>query len=407
MTAPAADIDVKPVSRTGEGRLVLILGICGFASTFTMRLMDPIVPDLAREFQRSVPDVALFTSAFALAYALSQPVLGPVGDAFGKVKMIRIAAAVLGLMLIASAFAQTYGQMLVLRTVSGMAAGGIIPLAFAAIGDRVAFEERQVVIGRMLVMMILGQMSGSAFSGIVSHQIGWRTVFLVAAALSLTAATLSLLFLKPRGERPPAPSLSGVIVGYRGLFANPRTLPLYLLVMIEGAFAFGSYPYIAGVLAERSGTGSAEAGIVIGAAGIGGLCYGFLVGRLVQSLGVKLMTRLGGLLMGAALLTFALPLPWWTAIPIFFLHGFAFYLLHNNLQTRATDLSETHRGSAVALFAASFFTGHSIGPPTMGELSHWLGAPGAIVVLGVGLIGVGLLAPYLLGFGRNGDSETD
>lgn len=387
--------NAKPAS---VGRTIAILGGCGFASTFTMRLFDPIVPELAVELSRPIADIAIFATGFALCYAVSQPVLGPIGDAIGKVRMIRFSVFLLSALLILTAGASGYSSLFILRAISGAVGGGIIPLALAAIGDAVPVAERQIAIGRFLAMIILGQMSGATVSGVVSDQVGWRAVFLLAAGLAFTAGTLAIFFL-PVGDkaRGALPRIGPTLESYRGIFANPRTLPLYLLVMAEGAFAYGSFPYIAGILADRAGTGASEAGLIVGMVGVGGVIYALSVRRIVRLLGIKLMTRIGGFSMGAMLLLFSLPFPWWSALGLFFVHGFSFYLIHNNLQNFSTELSTTHRGSAVGLFAGSFFVGNGCGPALFGALYHYLPASTSLAIFGVALISVGVMAPLALG----------
>lgn len=56
----------------------------------------------------------------------------------------------------------------------------------------------------------------------------------------------------------------------------------------------------------------------------------------------------------------------WVAVLSGFLLGTAFYMIHNAIQTRATELSQQFRGSAVSLHAFSFFTGQSLGPIAFG-----------------------------------------
>ena len=68
----------------GTSRLILVLAAGGFASTFAGRTVEPLVGVLARDFASPPATVALLSTAFALPYALIQPVLGPVGDALGK-----------------------------------------------------------------------------------------------------------------------------------------------------------------------------------------------------------------------------------------------------------------------------------------------------------------------------------
>jgi predicted MFS family arabinose efflux permease len=379
------------------GALIPVLGLCGFASTFTMRLIDPLVPMLASEFGQSVHRIAFLVTAFSGCYALGQPFLGPIADAVGKLRSISTCLALLGLLSALAAFATDFWMLLILRAAGGVMAGGVIPAAMAAIGDRAQMAERQIMLGRFLVIMIIGQMAGAAFSGVVADHIGWRAVLGTAALLAIGGAVLVRLVLKPRpnAARPPL-SLSGAMESYRAVFANPRSKLLYLLVMLEGALVFGLPPFVAAILHERSGVGSSEAGIAIGAMGLGGLIYGVLTRLLVQRVGPSQMMRFGGIAMALGLFAFVLPGPWWSAIGVFLLIGFGFFLLHGTFQALATELAPTARGSAMALFACFFFMGHATGPLAMGALLNALGIAGALIVFGLGIGLLGLATPKLL-----------
>lgn len=380
--------------------LIWVMGACGFASNFTLRLVDPLVPTLATEFERTIPQTAMLATAFSLSYALGQPFLGPISDAIGKIRSISICLALLGLLAVLASFATRFDTMLALRAGAGIFAGGVIPAAMAAIGDRAPVAERQIALGRFLVIMIVGQMSGAAFSGVVAHHIGWRAVFDIAAALALISMTLVLVFLKPRpGAKRERPSVSGALTSYRHVFANPKTPILYGLVMVEGALVFGLPPYVAAILNERSGVGSSEAGFVLGSLGLGGVVYGVLTRRLVSRLGPARMTTVGGIIMAAAYVVFAFPLPWWTAIGVFMTLGFGFFLMHGTFQAVATELAPQARGSAVALFACSLFTGHATGPLLMGGALHLFGTTAAALIFAVALAVLGIVTPRILPLG--------
>ena len=75
--------------------LLFILSLCGFSGALATRLLDPLITSIAAEFATTVGVVALLSSAFALPFGLSQPLLGPTGDAFGKAVVIKVATAVL------------------------------------------------------------------------------------------------------------------------------------------------------------------------------------------------------------------------------------------------------------------------------------------------------------------------
>ena len=379
-------------------RLILVLGACGFASTFTMRLLDPLVPTLASEFGKSIPQIAMIATGFSISYAIGQPFLGPVADAVGKARTILVSLIALSVMLILSAFVTQFEVLFLIRMAMGVFAGGIIPVAMAAIGDRAPMHERQVALGRFLTIMIIGQTAGAAFSGIIADAFGWRTVMLVSAVLAAIAATLVAVILKPRPDaKRETLSLGNAMARYRIVFANPKTLVLYALVVTEGALIFGIMPYVAGILADRAGVGATEAGLAVGGAGLGGLIYGFGVRALVARLGPVRMVTAGGFLMAAAIATFSLPfLPWWTAIGCFMVQGFGFFLMHGTFQAQATELAPEARGSAVALFACALFLGHALGPVMVGLLKTGFGPQPALLAMAIGIALLGLVAPRVL-----------
>jgi len=377
--------------------LILVLGACGFASTFTMRIIDPLIPTLAGEFGRSVPQIVMMVTGFSLAYALGQPFLGPVADAIGKIRTILTCLLALALFSTVAALSQSYEIMSVVRCVTGIASGGIIPIAMAAIGDRAPMQERQVALGRFLVLMIIGQMSGSACSGLIATHLGWRAAFLSAAGVAALAAVLVTIVLKPRRNVTRQPlSVAGALANYRIVFANPRTKLLYGLVVIEGILLFGIPAYVAAILFARSGVGPGEAGLAIAGMGFGCLVYGLLTRILVERLGPTRMTRTGGVVCAVGLALFAFDWPWWSAIPLFALQGFGFFLLHGTFQAQATELAPAARGSAMALFACCFFLGQATGPLAMGAAMHALGAPAAILLFAAAIVLFGYLTPRIL-----------
>lgn len=395
--APSAPPPAAP-SQGSLNSLILVLGACGFASTFTMRLLDPLVPTLAAEFGRSIAQVAAIATAFSFAYAIGQPFLGPIADSLGKLRTIATCLGALALLSLAVTFAGSFEMLTVVRMVAGISAGGIIPVAMAAIGDRAPMAERQIMLGRFLVLMIVGQMAGAACSGLIAEHLGWRYVFVMAGSLAAIAGVLVLVVLKPRPDARRAPlSFAGALANYAAVFANPRSKLLYGLVIVEASLIFGMPPYIAAILQERAGVGPSQAGLVIAGTGLGGIVYGVLTRILVERLGPARMTVMGGIVMGLAFALFSLAfLPWWSAIAIFTLNGFGFFLMHGTFQAQATELAPTARGSAVALFACALFCGHALGPVLMGTALHLFGTSGAILVFAAGITLLGFSVPRIL-----------
>ena len=149
--------------------LLFILSLCGFSGALATRLFDPLITSIAADFATPVSVVALLSTAFALPFGLSQPFLGPTGDAFGKEVVIKVAVSVLALCLLASTFAPNLKLLFVSRVLGGVAAGGIMPVCMALIGDRFALAVRQVALSRFIGATLIGQLVGASVGGMAAE----------------------------------------------------------------------------------------------------------------------------------------------------------------------------------------------------------------------------------------------
>jgi predicted MFS family arabinose efflux permease len=355
--------------------LLLVLGITGFASNIAIRIVDPMVPLVARNLDVTVAAAAMLATAYTLPYALVQPVLGPLGDSKGKARVMTWCLFVLAASLVACMAAPDYATLAVFRAVSGAAAGGVIPLAIAMIGDRFPVEERQLALSRYLVAVIVGQVTGAPLAGLMSDAFGWRPVFGVAAIVALVAGVAVKTMIRPRPvERPPL-SFSASLGTYRALAANPAARICYVAVFVEGIAIYGGLPYVAALLESRNAGGVREAGFVVAGIGIGGVIFAFGAKSLLARVPRGSVMLAGGWVIAAGLLAAGVSPTWPLEMAAFTLAGLGFYMLHTGLQTEVTEVMPAARGSAVALHAFSLFVGMAAGPVVWGPGLAWLGAP--------------------------------
>ncbi len=374
--------------------LFLVLAACAFASSFSLRLIDPLILPIASHFAVATSQAAMLSPAYALPYAMSQPFLGPISDRFGRLRCIRICMAGLAVTLLFGAVAPTFEALFVSRMIAGVFGGGLVPLVLAALGDAYDMAGRQVAIGRMLFALITGQMLGSIVAGFASGAFGWRSAFWISCMLAVLASAVAWTAL-----RATSPAASGASVSFRVLygrvFANPKARWLYPAVLVEGMLFFGFFPYAGEALLAmepNSPRGVAtRVGFVLGAFGIGGLVYAVTVRRLIATLGVTRMCIVASLLGAGAYAVLAISVNWWQAAVAMLASGLAFYMLHNCLQTEATELAPAARGSAVALFASALFLGQGAGPLMYGPLSKFAGHSGAYLLVALALTVLGQL----------------
>src|ERR1700704_3994557 len=166
--------DSRSAGRPPSAQRVLRLSMLAvFATTMFFRAVDPVVPQIADHFVVDSGTVALLATAFSLPYAIMQPVLGGLADAFGKTRLMTWSLLVLVISAVIGAAAPNFSVLFVSRMVSGIVAGGVFPISVAIAADLVAVEHRQVAVGRMLGAAMVGNLLGSPAAGLAGDLIGW------------------------------------------------------------------------------------------------------------------------------------------------------------------------------------------------------------------------------------------
>lgn len=382
-------------------RSIAALSAAAFMSSSTIRVGDPLIPQIAADFGTGVGAAAIVTTSFALAYGVCQLVHGPLGDRYGKVRVIVLATALSAFTTAAVALSDTLASLGILRFLSGITSSAIIPLAMAYIGDVVAYEQRQATLARFLFGQILGSVFGQIAGGVLGEFLHWRAIFLVLAALYVVAALVIYTELRSGRivDRRDIVDLSpaALVRRYAGLLARGRVRMVLGVVFLEAVLFYGGFSFFGAYLHEAYGLDFARIGGLLAFFGAGGLIYVFLARRLLPVLGERGFAVCGGVLL---LIAFGVA-PWAGAGAGFALvaalSGLGFYVLHTTLQTNATQMAPEARGSAVAIFASSLFLGTSVGVTLGGMLIERIGYGPVFLGCGIGLVALGAGFNLLLG----------
>jgi predicted MFS family arabinose efflux permease len=378
-------------------RLLNVVGLTVFATSLFVRAVDPVIPQIASNLWVEPATAALLSTAFALPYAILQPVLGPVADVIGKTRLMTICLLLLVVTSVASAIATNFEVLLVLRALSGVVSGGIYPVSMALVADLVPIGQRQVALSRILFAGMTGNLLGATASGIIGDLIGWRGVFLVLSAVGALVLVAALLgFRGVTAVQTPRVELKSVPANYRAIFSNPSAKVCYGAVFLEGMFIFGVFPYVALLLLGGGEARASIAGIVISGFWVGGVIYTVAVGNLLEMFGQRRVMMAGGCAAALALIGLAFGAGWPLALGAFVGLGVGFYLLHGSIQVYMTELAPNARASATALHSSSFFFGQSLGPIMYGVGFGLIGSGlslgvGAVVIALVGIVAVKLL----------------
>ncbi len=371
--------------------ILIRLSFIGFVTALSSRCVDPVIPQIAWGLQIDPATVALLSTAFALPFALVQPVLGPVADMIGKIRVMVLCLAVLVIASLVCGLATDFTTLFAARIVAGMATGGIFPVGLALIGDLVPIRERQVALGRWLIVIMTGNLLGASVAGVINDLLGWRAVFLVIAGAGLVVFLLAGFTLRHAAREHRATfNLRTIPAGYAGIFRNPRAKVCYGAVFVEGLAIFGLFPFVALLLLAGGEARASIAGLVLGGFSLGGVIYSAIVSFLVRRWRIESLMLGGGLLSALMLALIAFELSWPIQFVAFTVLGFAFFLLHGSIQVQATELSATARGAATSLHAFFFFMGQASGPVLFGLGLLSIGAGASIAVGAVVMAALGI-----------------
>jgi predicted MFS family arabinose efflux permease len=368
----------------GAARAIVFLSVASFASSANIRLADPLIPAVATEFGVTAGQAAQIVTAFAIAYGVTQFVHGPLGDRYGKARLVALASAVAAVLVVASAFATSLAMLAGARLAVGMVAAAIIPLSLAFVGDVAPYASRQATLARLLTGITLGMIFGQTAGGLIAEAFGWRMAF-VAVAVCLAAAAIGLWSEIARGGPAAERGRAGtsLAAAYRDaalLTRDPWVRTILAVVFCEGFILLGAFTFASAHLHEDFAMSYGEIGLMTGLYGAGGLVYSLMAARLVGWLGERGLARSGGLVAGAGFALLALMPVWWLGGLAVFCVGLGFMMLHNTLQTNATQMAPQARGAGVALFASCFFLGTTFGVPLFARLYDGQGGPAVFLI---------------------------
>lgn len=375
--------------------LLIALSFAGFIVVACMRVSDPLLPVLAEEFDVSVGQAGIVATAYAVAYGLFLLAYGPLGDRYGKLKVIAVTLTGASACVAACAFAESLEQLAILRFLTGMASAAAVPLAIAWIGDNVDLERRQRTIARYMGGVIFGQMIGSALGGILSDWLSWRAIFVLFGAC--TALSALLVWRYADGEvlaMTPRSPLREAGLRYLELARDPRAADVLTSAIVEGFCVFGGLAYVGALLHIKHDLSYTQVGLSLLAYGLGGLLYSAAAPIMLSVLGQRGMISHGGVVMGWSLIVIGASPVLGACVGALGVLGFGFYLMHNTLQTLATEMTPSARGTALSLFAFVLFGGQALGVTTIGWLIDYAGYTFGLGFAGAG---VGLLGLWMQG----------
>src|SRR5208283_938165 len=129
--------------------------------------MDSLLPQIAADLHTTVGIAATAITAYAVAHGSVQLVIGPIGDRFGKYRTVALTCAIAAVLVAICGTVSTLPELALARLATGAAAGWVIPISMAYVGDVTPHDKLQPILARYLTGQILGQLFGQAAGGVL------------------------------------------------------------------------------------------------------------------------------------------------------------------------------------------------------------------------------------------------
>lgn len=317
-----------PITKRYQTGLVVLFfftwGSAFLARMSVLYLAPFIVPDLHLSHEQ----VGLLASALALAWAASGLIFGAVSDRIGRRPVLIPAVFLFSLLSWLSGVARSFGQLLFIRTLMGVAEGPTFPTMTSMIEASSEPRNRGRNIG---IVVSAGALVGLALAPVLTTQFaahfGWRTAFFVTGIPGMILGLLIWRFVREPGELEVA-----------GLHHSKPSFGEYLsllryrnmLLCCLGAVGFMTWLFVMHVFAplyitEVSQRSATQAGFIIGAGGLGAFMWGWIFPWISDRAGRKPTLILVALVSATAPLTYQVPFliahPWLMAAAGFLVNG--------------------------------------------------------------------------------------
>lgn len=213
--------------RTPYTVTLALLTVAGISFAVMQTLVVPALPFFQREFDTTASWVTWIATGFLLSSSVLTPIMGKLGDTYGKQKLLVISLGIFGLASLGAAAAWSLESLIFFRVVQGTGAA-VFPLSFGIIRDEFPPEKIGLGIGTVSSVFGVGGGVGLVLSGVIIEHLTWHWLFLIGAVPVLLSTALIARFV------PESPNLTPSKPDYVGGLTLSLALAALLVAISEG-----------------------------------------------------------------------------------------------------------------------------------------------------------------------------
>lgn len=215
--APTGSADAGAVvTPPRPNAVVAVLAFAGIVVSLMQTLVIPIVPELPKLLDAPASDTAWAVTATLLAAAVATPMVGRLGDMFGKRRMLLVSVVMLVAGSVVCALSDALVPMIVGRALQGLSSG-VIPLGISIMRDELPAERLAGATALMSASLGVGGALGLPTAALIADNFDWHFLFWSSAGMGAIALVLVLAFVPESrvrtGGRFDAVGAVGMAVG--------------------------------------------------------------------------------------------------------------------------------------------------------------------------------------------------
>ncbi len=390
--ALAGSTDLFLRAKTPEFRRVtLALAAAGFSTYALLYCVQPLLPVFSRELGVSPSVSSLSLSVTTATLAVAMLVAGRISDARGRKPIMAASLFAVGLLTVACAFVPSWGALLAVRALTGVALAGVPAVAMAYLAEEVHPSDLGVAMGLYIAGNAYGGMLGRVLSGVLIDKTeSWRIAIGVMGLFGVAAAALFTVLLPPSRRFEPESDvwLRHLGPAFAGHLRDPGLAQLFAVgFLLMGGFVT-AYNYLSYRLIEPPfDLSQAFAGAIFLVYLLGGPASAWF-GRLGGRYGRGRMMASAMVLMALGLALTATPslVISIAAIAIFTCGFFGAHAIASGWVSRR---AEKARAAAASLYLFAYYVGSSLFGSLGGLFWSRFGWPGIMGLVAL-LIAVAL-----------------
>ena len=236
-----------------QGWALALASVASFMVVLDLLVVATALSTIRRELGASIGQLEWTVNSYTLAFAVLLMTAAAVGDRFGRRQVFSIGLGVFAAGSAACALAPGAGPLIAARTVQGVGAAMILPLALALLNAAVPPQRRGWAMGIYGSVTALAVVVGPVLGGAITQGLAWQWIFWLNVPIAVAAIPLALRRLEESYGPRAALDLPGVALG------TGAALGL-VWGLVRGSSAGWASPEVAGTLAAGAAAAVAFTG---------------------------------------------------------------------------------------------------------------------------------------------------